>query len=295
MEVVKQVQGEDWAAYCGDSAEVLKGLPAASVDLSIMSPPFSSLYTYSASERDLGNCKDEAEFFGHYGFITRELLRVTRPGRLICVHVQQLIRSKANYGTISMHDFRGDVIRHHQENGWIFHGEITIDKNPQSQAIRTKSKQLLFVQLRKDSSWLRPALADYVLLFRAPGENETPIIPDLTNDEWIEWAHPIWYHIRETHTLNAAQARSEEDERHLCPLQLDTIERCIRLWSNPGEVVLTPFMGIGSEVYQAILLGRRGIGIELNPAYFESAIKNIRDAERQSRELTLFDMIGTEA
>jgi DNA modification methylase len=216
MTVTEQWQGEEWALYQGDAADVLQGLPDNSVDLTIYSPPFGHLYVYSDSERDLGNCRNDEEFFEHYSFVSKELLRVIKPGRLTCVHVQQLIRSKSTYGTISMHDFRGDVIRHHQQQGWIFHGEITIDKNPQSQAIRTKSKQLLFVQLRKDSSWLRPALADYVLLFRKPGDNAVPIKPDLTNDEWIEWAHPLWYHIRETHTLNVTEARSDKDERHLC-------------------------------------------------------------------------------
>lgn len=288
MTAIDQCQGENWALYQGDSAEVLRGLPAGSVDLAVFSPPFSSLYTYSNSERDLGNCKNEAEFFQHYAFITRELLRVTRPGRLACVHVQQLIRSKANYGTISMHDFRGDVIRHHQACGWIFHGEITIDKNPQSQAIRTKSKQLLFAQLRRDSSWLRPALADYILLFRAPGDNRVPIQPDVTNEEWISWAHPVWYDIRETRTLNVAVARENNDERHLCPLQLDTIERCVRLWSNPGEVVLSPFAGIGSEGYVAVLQGRRAVGIELKPSYYQVACRNLREADRLTRVETLF-------
>lgn len=288
MTAIEQCQGENWALYHGDSAEVLRGLPAGSVDLAVFSPPFSSLYTYSNSERDLGNCKNEVEFFQHYAFITRELLRVTRPGRLACVHVQQLIRSKANYGTISMHDFRGDVIRHHQACGWIFHGEITIDKNPQSQAIRTKSKQLLFAQLRRDSSWLRPALADYILLFRAPGDNRVPIQPDVTNEEWISWAHPVWYDIRETRTLNVAVAREDNDERHLCPLQLDTIERCVRLWSNPGEVVLSPFAGIGSEGYVSVLQGRRAVGIELKPSYYQVACRNLREADRLTRVETLF-------
>lgn len=291
MNVIEQWMGEQWALYNGDSADVLPGLPDASIDLTVFSPPFSHLYTYSDTERDLGNCRDEEEFFHHYGFISRELLRVTKPGRLCCVHVQQLIRSKANYGTISMHDFRGDMIRHMQEQRWIYHGEICIDKNPQSQAIRTKSKQLLFVQLRKDSSWLRPALADYVLLFRAPGENATAIKSDLTNDEWIQWAHPVWYDVRETHTLNVVEARNDKDERHLCPLQLDTIERCVRLWSNPGETVLSPFAGIGSEGVVSIEHGRRFLGVELKPEYAKIAARNLTEAERTSHAPTLLDLM----
>jgi len=289
MTVTQEWQGEEWALYQGDSAEVLSGLPDNSVDLTIYSPPFGHLYVYSDSERDLGNCRSDEEFFEHYAFVSKELIRVSKPGRLTCVHVQQLIRSKSTYGTISMHDFRGDVIRHHQQQGHIFHGEITIDKNPQSQAIRTKSKQLLFVQLRKDSSWLRPALADYVLLFRKPGDNAVPIIPDLTNDEWIEWAHPLWYHVRETHTLNVTEARSEKDERHLCPLQLDTIERCVRLWSNAGETVLDPFNGIGSTGVVSLQHGRRYIGCELNPNYAVVAARNLAKAESDAHHPNLFD------
>jgi DNA modification methylase len=295
MEVVKQAQGEGWALWNGDSAEILQGLPADSVSLVVTSCPFSSLYTYSASERDLGNSKGDAEFFAHFGYITDELRRVVAPGRNVCVHVQQLTTTKVAHGVIGMQDFRGDVIRHFQQHGWIFHGEVTIDKCPQAQAIRTHSKSLLFVQLRKDSAWMRPALADYILVFRCPGENTVPVQPDLTNDEWIEWARPIWYGIRETETLNAAAGRSEEDERHICPLQLETIERCIRLWSNRGEVVLDPFSGLGSTGYVALQHGRRYLGVELNEKYFEASVKNLCEAERQSRELTLFDMIEREA
>lgn len=291
-EVIDQWMGEGWALYNGDSAVVLPGIPDNSVDLSIMSPPFGSLYTYSDTERDLGNCRDEEEFFEHFGFITEQLLRVTRPGRLACIHVQQLVRSKANYGVISMHDFRGDVIRHFQSKSWVYHGEAAIDKNPQSQAIRTKSKQLLFVQLRKDASWMRPALADYVLLFRKPGENAVPVKPDITNEDWILWAHPVWYDVRETHTLNVAIARDDADERHLCPLQLDTIERCVRLWSNPGETVLDPFNGVGSTGVVALQHGRRYLGVELNPRYASVAARNLAAAEREAHAPTLLDLMG---
>lgn len=292
MNVTEQWMGEQWALYQGDSAEVLRGLPESSIDLSVFSPPFGHLYVYSDTERDLGNCKDDAEFFEHFRFVSEELLRVTRPGRLCCVHVQQLVRSKASYGTISMHDFRGDVIRHMQEQQWIYHGETCIDKNPQSQAIRTKSKQLLFVQLRKDASWMRPALADYVLLFRKPGENAVPVKPDISNEDWILWAHPVWYDVRETHTLNVAIARDDADERHLCPLQLDTIERCVRLWSNPGETVLDPFNGVGSTGVVSLQHGRRYVGVELNPRYAAVAARNLADAEREAHTPTLLDLMG---
>ena len=290
--VVDQACGSEWCLYHGDSAEVLRDLPDASVDLAIYSPPFSSLYTYSPSERDVGNARSDAEFFEHYGYIHRELLRVMKPGRNVCVHVQQLTTTKAAHGLIGMRDFRGDVIRSHVGQGWTFHGEITIDKDPQAQAIRTKSKALLFVQLHKDSSWLRPAMADYILIFRAPGENAVPIQPDISHEDWISWARPVWYGIRETHTLNVAVARQEQDERHICPLQLDTIERCVRLWSNPGEVVLSPFAGIGSELVKAIELGRKAIGVELKESYYRTAVENLKRAEEATRTPTLFELAG---
>lgn len=285
--------GAGWTLVAGDSCEELPTLEAQSVDLSVYSPPFLSLYTYSASDRDIGNCSSTPEFLAHMGFIIRELLRVTKPGRLTCCHIAQVTSMKATHGVIGLIDLRGMMVRAFQEAGWIYHGDVCIDKDPQAQAIRTHSKALLFVQLRKDSSWLRPALADYILLFRAPGENLVPISPDITNEEWIEWARPIWYGINETDTLNTAVAKENDDERHICPLQLGTIERCIRLWSNPGELVLSPFAGIGSEGYEAVRLGRRYHGIELKPAYAATAVKNLRIAEEAQEQGTLFaDPVG---
>lgn len=289
--VTSQEHGRDWALYCGDSADTLQGLPSNSVDFTLYSPPFASLYVYSPSERDIGNSANDEQFFAHYAFIIREVLRVTKPGRLCGVHVQQGTSQLSKDGVIGLKDFRGDVIRAHQAEDWVFHGEVTIDKNPQAQAIRTKSKGLLFVQLRKDSSWLRPALADYVIVFRKPGENAVPIHPDLTNDEWITWAHPIWYGIKESDTLNVIQAREDQDERHICPLQLGTIERCVRLWSNPGELVLDPFNGIGSTGVVALHRGRHYVGIELKNSYARVAAKNLARAESESRAPTLFDAL----
>lgn len=280
-----QQAGRAWTIYEGDSVDVLTGIPSDSTHLTVCSPPFSSLYTYSATERDLGNCSTADEFGEHFGFIISELLRVTVPGRLAAIHVAQVPAMLGRDGYIGLKDFRGDVIRSFIAAGWVFHGEVTIDKDPQAQAIRTHSKALLFAQLRKDASWLRPALADYVLLFRKPADNPTPIIPDLTNDEWIEWARPIWYGIRESDTLQVASARAEEDERHICPLQLGTIERCVRLWTNPGEIVLDPFAGIGSTGYEAVRLGRRFVGVELKPSYFKVAARNLADAERLTADL----------
>ena len=271
--------GDSWEMILGDSSEELARLDDDSMHLSVFSPPFATLYTYSDSERDLGTAANYDEFFQHFGYITSELLRVTMPGRLVCVHVQQLPLLKQVTGTIGMRDFRGDVIRHFSGQGFVYHGEVCIDKDPQAQAIRTKSKSLLFVQLRKDSSWMRSAFADYIIVFRKPGENAIPIKPDITNNDWIEWARPIWYGIKESDTLNYRIARDNKDERHIAPLQLGTIERCIRLWSNPGETILSPFAGIGSEGYVAIKTGRRFVGIELKELYHRCAVTNLREVE----------------
>jgi DNA modification methylase len=271
--------GAAWTLYRGDCVDVLHDLPDAMVDFSVYSPPFIALYTYTNSERDIGNCATRDEFLKHYAFAVRETLRVTKPGRLSAVHISQTTMQKARDGVIGLSDLRGAVIDLHVREGWIYHGEVCIDKDPQAQAIRTKSKALLFVQLRKDASWLRPALADYILVFRKPGENAVPIKPDLTNEDWIEWARPIWYNIRESDTLNVREARADDDDRHICPLQLGAIERCVRLWSNPDDLVLSPFAGIGSEGYESVRLGRRFLGIELKPEYFEAAQKNLGRVE----------------
>jgi DNA modification methylase len=311
--VTAEESGKGWKLLLGDSCERLAEVSTDSVDLAIYSPPFASLYTYSPSVRDLGNSGSRAEFFAHYSFVISEMLRVTKPGRINAVHVQQLTTTKTTHGIVGLTDFRGEVIRAYQELGWIFHGEVTIDKDPQAQAIRTKAQALMFVQKNKDSAKSRPALADYLLLFRKPGEIEHPVKTDVTNDEWIQWARPIWrsndehgelaamedegiaiprgcwYDIRESNTLNVAAGRESADERHICPLQLDLIERCVRLWSNPGETVFTPFAGIGSEPYVAVKNGRVGMGIELKPSYFAAAVANLKRAEATAGALTLFD------
>ena len=298
VNVLEQEQGDRWAMFNGDSAEVMASIPSESIDLAVFSPPFQALYVYSPTERDLGNCRTPAEFFEHMDFITAELRRVTKPGRLVGVHCADITAQKVLDGWIGLKDFPGQLIDHYQQHGFRFHGRITIDKDPQAQAIRTHSKGLLFVQKRKDRSWLRPAMADFILVFRVDDDDpETPVAwhpgehgeagrfvaNDLTDNEWIEWARPIWYGIRETDTLQAPQKGN--DERH-APLQLGTIERCIRLWSNPGETVLSPFAGIGSEGYEVIRLGRRFVGIELKRSYFDAACRNLRAAEeKQTRRL----------
>ena len=286
-----RVSGKDWTLVEGDCIEVLGDVVESTVDLSVYSPPFISLFTYTASERDLGNCRNPDEFFAHFGFLISELLRATKPGRLTCVHVAQVPAMLERDGYIGLKDFRGMTIAAYQAGGWIYHGEVCIDKDPQAQAIRTKAKGLLFVQMRKDASWSRPALADYILIFRKPGENTVPILPDITNEDWIHWARPIWYGIRESNTLQVAEARDDDDERHICPLQLGTIERCIRMWSNAGELVLSPFAGIGSEGFEALRLGRRFFGVELKPSYFRIAERNLRTAESLLTQRELFEEV----
>lgn len=273
----------------GDSCERLAEVPDESVDLIIYSPPFESLYTYSPSDRDLGNSASRAEFMEHYSFIVDHLFRVLKPGRTCAVHVQQLAILKSRDGYVGLTDFRGEVIEQHRKQGWIYYGEVTVDKNPQLQAVRTKAQGLMFVQLRRDSAMSRPALADYVIIFHKPGENETPIRPDIDNETWIKWASPVWYGIAEMSTLNPGSGADDSDERHICPLQLPLIERAIRLWSNPGETVLSPFAGIGSEGYVAIQHGRRFVGCELKPSYWQTAVKNLQRAEHEANLPTLFE------
>jgi hypothetical protein len=289
--VTDQASGAGWEMLLGDSCERMTELADDSVALSVYSPPFSSLFTYSPSPRDLGNSAGRGEFFEHYDYIIRENLRVTTPGRICCVHVQQLTTTKATHGEVGLTDFRGEVIRAYQRAGWIFNGEVTIDKDPQAQAIRTKAQALMFVTKNRDSSKTRPALADFLLLFRKPGENLVPIKTDVSNEEWIDWARPCWHGIRETRTLNVRVARDSADERHICPLQLDFIERCVRLWSNPGELVMSPFGGIGSEPVTAIRLGRKAWACELKPSYWRTAVDNLRAVEAEITAPDLFSEV----
>jgi DNA modification methylase len=286
--------GENWRLMLGDACERLAEIPDDSIHLSVCSPPFAQLYNYSSSPRDLSNSRSRGEFFEHYRFIIREQLRVTMPGRVAAVHVQDITQQKVLHGVIGLTDFSGEVVRAFVDEGWVFDGRVTIDKDPQAQAIRTKSMSLLFITLRRDSSMTRPALPDYLLKFRAPGENAIPVKAECTNEQWIQWARPVWTDIRETHTLNAAAAREDADERHICPLQLDLIERCVRLWSNRGETVLSPFAGIGSEGVVAVKWGRRHVGIELKPSYWQTAVANLQAAERDADAPLLFDLLDTE-
>ncbi len=281
--VTNRSNGESWELDLGDSVETIKGVGDNGVDFTIFSPPFSQLYTYSPSSRDLGNAKNDTEFWHHFDYLIPELLRVIKPGRITAVHCAQIPAMLVRDGYIGLKDFRGDVIRHFQKAGFIYHGEVCIDKNPQAQSIRTHAKGLTFSQLEKDSSWMRPALADYLVLFRKAGDNAVRVDNggggEVSRAEWIRLAHPIWYNVRETRTLNARPARSEDDEKHICPLQLDTIHNGIMLWTNRGETVYSPFAGIGSEGYQAIVDGRKFIGCELKKEYYEVAVRNLDEAE----------------
>jgi DNA modification methylase len=277
----RETNGDSWRLLLGDCVERTRDIPSDSIGLAMFSPPFSSLYTYSASERDMGNTKDDAEFFAHFRFLIPELRRIIMPGRTVVVHCQDLASTKTTHGYIGKRDFSGEIIRAFTGEGWVYDGRITVDKDPQAAAIRSKSKQLLFVQKERDSNWLMACLPDYLLRFRDPRDNAAPVRGDVTNDEWISWARPIWYGIRESGTLNAASARSDADEKHIAALQLETIERCVRLWTNKGDTVFSPFAGIGSEGVVALRNDRRFVGVELKDAYFKQAAANLSNAKRQ--------------
>lgn len=296
--VTDDASGTDWRLMLGDSCERMAEIPDETVGLSVYSPPFASLFTYSPSVRDLGNSATRAEFIEHYRFVISENLRITKPGRAACVHVQQLTTTKATHGYVGLTDFRGDVIRAYEAEGWRFYGEVTVNKDPQAQAIRTRAHALTFATKNRDSAATRPALADYLLIFRKPGDNDVPITQQdghwtrVTNDDWIKLAQPVWWDVRETDTLNVRVAREDADERHICPLQLGFIENCVRLWSNPGETVFTPFAGIGSEVYTARRLERFGWGIELKPSYWRTGVDNLRMLDSEIAEPALIGVEG---
>lgn len=284
VDCLNQVQGEGWSAYHGDCVSVLSQFPDACIDFSVYSPPFGSLFVYSDSAADMGNSSSDGEFAEHYAFLVREKFRLTKPGRLTAVHCSDLPMTKWKDGAVGVKDFSGDIIRIHQDAGWIYHSRRTIWKCPVVEMTRTKHVGLLYKQLRSDSSKSRGGMPDYLLTFIKPGENQEPIThetADFPVEQWQEWASPVWMDIQQTNVLNVKVARSEKDEKHLCPLQLDLIERALVLWSNPGDVVLSPFMGIGSEGYQALKAGRKFIGTELKEAYFRQACENLKGAASQ--------------
>lgn len=286
MGVINQASGKNWNLYQADTVEVAKDLPADSVDFSVFSPPFASLYTYSNSERDMGNCRDMADFMEHYRYLVKEQFRVMRPGRNISIHCMLMPTSKERHGYIGLQDFRGDIIRLYQSEGFIFHSEVVIWKDPVTAMQRTKALGLLWKQIKKDSAMSRQGIPDYVVTMRKPGVNTKPVAhtsDEFPVDVWQKYASPVWMDINPSDTLQYASAREEEDERHICPLQLDVIRRCIGLWSSPGDVVWSPFAGIGSEGHVALKMGRKFIGAELKKSYFEQAARNLALAENQEQ------------
>lgn len=290
IEALDYAEGRDWAMYHGDCVEVARQLPDRSVDLALYSPPFGNLYTYGASPRDLGNVDDDAEFVEGYRHLVQELHRIMRPGRLCAVHCKELVNYKGRDGKAGLRDFPGDLVRVHQQAGFAYHSRITIWKDPVVEMQRTKAHGLLYKQLRTDSTFSRQGMAEYVLVFRRWAESEeeeAEVVPvSHTKDgfplaQWQRWASPVWDDIQQTRVLNVEQAREDRDEKHICPLQLDVIERACVLWSNRGEVVFSPFAGIGSEGVGALRFGRRFVGVELKESYFRTAVENLREASAQ--------------
>lgn len=327
MKVINQEIQKRYSLYHGDCVEVIQGLPDNSIHYSIFSPPFASLYTYSNSDRDMGNSKDDREFYKHFQFLVKELYRVLKPGRLLSFHCMDIPMMKSRDGVIGIKDFPGELIRMFQEVGFIYHSKVTIFKDPLVEATRTKALGLLHKQLCKDSSMCRNGLPDYLVTMRKPGDNEEFIshsngltrffgenepvgkkiqrpapdpekyndVPVYSHQVWRRYANPVWMDIRQSNTLNKRAARSEEDERHICPLQLDVIARGIELWTNENDIVLDPFMGIGSTQYVALGLNRRTIGIELKESYFIQAILNVDRIESkktvEEKEKTIIEQI----
>jgi DNA modification methylase len=316
MKVLHQVVTDKYAIYNADCVEFARTLPDNSVDFSVFSPPFSSLYTYSNSDRDMGNSGSDVEFWQHYKFLIAEQFRIHAPGRNVAIHCMNLPSSKGREGFIGIKDFRGDIIRAYQEAGFIYHSEVCIWKDPVIAMQRTKALGLLHKQVKKDSAMSRQGIPDYLVVMRKPGENEKPVtgefkyyvgdnppsgfdgiqrddgrfyfVPGKSGtsiDVWQNYASPIWDDINQSNTLNFREGRASDDERHICPLQLDVIERAMQLWSMPGDTVFTPFLGIGSEAYIAVKMGRNAIGTELKESYFKLACRNMTQAEKGNYDL----------
>lgn len=293
--IMDQYDGKNFSVMNGDCVEFAVDMPDDSIGISVYSPPFAQLFVYSDIDRDMGNVKDENEFIEQYRYLVRELYRATKPGRLSCVHCSDLPRTKSAHGSSGLYDFPADIVRVHEQEGWTFHSRITVWKDPVVEMQRTKAHGLLYKTIQTDSTRNRQGMADYVLVFRKTPDDESKVEKVAQDrrqfpvDTWQKWASPVWMDINQTNVLNVKVARSDKDERHLCPLQLDLIERCIYLWSNAGDVVFSPFTGIGSEGYAALKAGRKFVGTELKPEYYRQAVKNLIDAEENS---ATFDFLG---
>lgn len=310
MKVMGQVITNKFSAYNGDCVEVIRGIPDNSIHYTIFSPPFESLYVYSNSPRDFGNCASSEDFHIQFKYLIDELYRVTMPGRLLSFHCMNLPTSKQNHGYIGIRDFRGELIREFEEAGWIFHSEVCIWKDPVTAMQRTKALGLLHKQLCKDSCMSRQGIPDYLVTMRKPGENPERVeglLDYYVGDEivqfpadktrrsieiWQRYASPVWMDINQSNTLQKESAREDEDERHICPLQLDVIERALQLWTNPGDIAFSPFMGIGSEGYKALEMSRRFVGIELKESYYNTATNNLKIASNRQDQATLFNESG---
>ena len=302
MNVLNQAEGKDWIAYNGDCCELVKGLPDGSIHYSVFSPPFASLYVYSNSDRDLGNCANHEDFGVHFQFLVRELYRVIMAGRLVSFHCMNLPKSKTRDGIIGVRDFRGELIRAFEAEGFVFHSEVCIWKDPVTAMQRTKAIGLLHKQVVKDSAMSRQGIPDYLVTMRKPGVNSEPVAgkletfagedaPRMGEDPvrnsiniWQRYASPVWMDINPSDTLQFRSARENDDERHICPLQLDVIRRGMQLWTNPGDLVLDPFMGIASTGHVALEMGRTFVGFELKPSYYEASVKNLQRAEHTAKQ-----------
>lgn len=294
--VIDQAIGENYAMYNGDSCEVLKGIPESSIHYEIFSPPFASLYTYSNSERDLGNCRTTTEFYEQFKYIVSELYRVLMPGRLVSFHCMDLPLSKERDGIIGIRDFRGEMIRLFEDAGFVLHSQVCIWKDPVTAMQRTKALGLLHKQIKKDSCMSRQGIPDYLVTMRKPGENPERVThtnESFPVDVWQRYASPVWMDINPSDTLQASSAKEDKDERHICPLQLGVIRRGINLWTNPGDTVLTPFLGIGSEAVVALQQGRKAIGIELKSSYYKQAVRNCEGTQAYE-QISLLRLTNTE-
>ena len=283
MKVLDQVTKNKYAVYNGDSCEVVKEIPDNSIHYTIFSPPFASLYTYSNSDRDMGNSKGDDEFYNHFIYLAKDLYRITMPGRLLSFHCMDLPLMKERDGVIGLKDFPSIIRQIFEDCGFIYHSKVTIWKNPVTEMQRTKALGLLHKQIRKDSAMNRQGIPDYIVTMRKPGDNPERIShthETFPVDVWQNYASPVWMDIRQSDTLQKKSAREDKDERHICPLQLEVIQRCVELWTNPGDIVLDPFAGIGSVPYVAVTMGRRGIGIELKDSYYKQAKNNLEIAVR---------------